>query len=124
MKVKSLLTNSELKENTIYNVFSITHFKDGDIYYHISTSDTSDFFISRYESDYFDIVDWSISKFWSYWYNDFHDLCIGPKETYKIDDFWWKYTEGNNEVEKIINMYFKLWKDELFNSTSNEISEE
>jgi hypothetical protein len=115
MKVKYLINEWDLQYGEIYNVFSIEIDNKGWIKYYISSANMSDFFISSYNSDYFEIVDTTISKFWEYWVNQFWEVCIWPKEAFDIKDFWWKYSESDDSINNIIKFYYSVWKNDLFN---------
>jgi len=116
MKVKYLLNDWRLKFEKVYNVFSICNWWKWERKYYISCENIIDFDISPFDEDYFEIVDWSIPRFWVYWVDNYWDTVIWINEICLIKDFWLKYSENDKEINKIIKFYNDIWKSDLFNN--------
>lgn len=116
MKVKNLINWNGLEYWKTYNVFWILDWNKDDRKIYISTNDVSwRFYISPFDSEEFEVVDSKISKFWEYWINKFWQISIWIPEMFNIDNFWEKYYDDDIEIINILNFYYKIWKNDLFN---------
>ncbi len=116
MKVKYLLNTEHLKAESIYNVFSVYFWKKGEKKYYIANYDTSGkYYITPFDGNEFEIVDTSISKFWNYGLDNYWEECLWIKEIITEEYFWDKYYNDDLHIKKILDLYYKIWKEELFN---------
>ncbi|PIE85534.1 hypothetical protein CSA08_01375 [Candidatus Gracilibacteria bacterium] len=116
MKVKYLFDDGELTYEGNYNVFALQVCNTKEKKLYISEHDaTGNFYIAPYAFDAFEIIDTKISKFWECGSNEFGEICIGVPEIFNIKNFWEKYYDDNSEVNNIVNFYYKVGKDDLFN---------
>ncbi len=123
MKVKYINNDSSwFFENwQVYNVFAIELSANKNFYY-------IDNWISKYiywwNTSDFEIVDSNISTHWKFWINQFWDHVIWPEEVYKMEYFWSNYLEDTSEYQKVIDKYYGIARNELFNSVPDWISEQ
>lgn len=96
----------------IYNVFCITIWDNWKKFY-IDRDWNS--FIYPIDIKDCEIIDNSLSKYWFFWINKFWEYVIWPKEIYLSSNFWDDYYNWIENSKSIINFYFKLAKNDLFN---------
>lgn len=116
MKVKYINKKNELwliYWNT-YNVFSIIISKDEKWNKYYIKADWPKY-IYPYDISDFEIVDWNISQYWIFNRNNLWDFIIWPKEIYENQYFWSEYYDDKELNTNIIDKYYKIAKDELFN---------
>lgn len=114
MKVKYIKTDTSLwlEQWKIYNVFSIEISSSCEIKIYSKWNSS---YIYPFDIKDFEIIDSKLSKYWSWWINQFGDFVIWPKEIFERENFWRNYYEDNPAYKEIINNYYKLAKDDLFN---------
>jgi len=116
MKVKYLLKDDHLEYEREYNVFTIQKWTNWEEKYYIAEVDISwKYYITPFNSDCFDITDTKISKFWHYGMSVSWEKTIGIEEAINIKYFWNKYYDDDLDVNHTISLYYRVWKDELFN---------
>lgn len=116
MKVKYLNSKEELwlKFWEIYNVFAIILWKDKEWNkYYIKASWPK--FVYPHDVQDFEIIDASLSRYFLFWINQFGDFVIWPSEISRMEYFWPQYYEEVQEYTQVIDKYYNLARDELFN---------
>lgn len=114
MKIKYLKNTNRfdvLQNWKIYNVFAIEIWKDWQKYYIDSWSN----FIYPEDINDFEIVDNLIHSSWSFFYKGDWYYIIWPSEIYEKEYFWERYYDGIPDYIAVIDKYYELYKDVLFN---------
>jgi hypothetical protein len=117
MKVKYVWEKEELWliPWEIYNVFSISLWFDSWEKYYIKAKWPK--FIYPYDIKDFEIIDSWLYKNWSFGIDNAWIFVIWPKELYlyKNGNFWEDYYEDNKNCQSIVDYYYNIAKEELFN---------
>lgn len=110
------ITCTDLEKGKTYNVLAICDWgKEQRKYYLADKASWSYRIITPYDASDFDIINWTIPRFWFYGKDYKWNITIWPKEIIETEWFWEKYYDGDTVVRNIIEFYHQIAAQELFN---------
>ena len=98
----------------VYNIFAIAFWNEGWEKYYIKTKWPK--YVYPMDISDFEIVDNSLSKFWTFWKSKLWNYYIWPEELYSLNKYFWEdYYNDDKECVAIIDNYLKIAREDLFN---------